>query len=166
MLIKSDRLRQILERAYDCKAPARDEVKFMLEFSETSMEAKLIRAVADDIIRRNSNNSAIILGQIGIDMNKCPGGCKFCTFGDDHTAVEPARLTKEELQKKTLEFVRGGDLYGLYLMAMHDYELPVLLEAIKNAKEVTPETTQLWVNIGDTDVDTFRELKRQGVTGV
>lgn len=166
MLIKSDRLRQILERAYDCKAPARDEVKFMLEFSETSMEAKMIRAVADDIIRRNSDNSAIILGQIGIDMNKCPGGCNFCTFGDDHTAVEPARLTKEELQKKTLEFVRGGDLYGLYLMAMHDYELPVLLEAIKNAKEVTPETTQLWVNIGDTDVDTFRELKRQGVTGV
>ena len=75
-------------------------MKFMLEFSETSMEAKLIRAVADDIIRRNSDNSAIILGQIGIDMNKCPGGCKFCTFGDDHTAVEPARLTKEELQKK------------------------------------------------------------------
>ena len=75
MLIKSDRLRQILERAYDCKAPTRDEVKFMLEFSETSMEAKLIRAVADDIIRRSSDNSAIILGQIGIDMNICPGGC-------------------------------------------------------------------------------------------
>lgn len=165
MLIKSDRLKQIIERAYDQKAPARDEVKFMLEFSETSMEAKIIRAAADDIIRRNSDNSAIILGQIGVDVSKCPGGCKFCTFGDDHTGVEPARLTKEELQQKAREFVDGGDLYGLYLMAMHDYELPVIIDAVEAAKEVTPDTTQIWVNIGDTDVDSFKELKRHGVKG-
>lgn len=166
MLIKSDRLKGILERAYDNKAPDRDEVKYMLEFDERSMEAKVIRAAADDIIRRNSENSAIILGQIGIDINKCPGGCKFCNFGDDHTVVEPARISDEELREKTLDFVRGGDLYGLYLMCMHDYDLDFLLHAIDVAKEVTPETTQLWVNIGDTDLDTFRVLKKAGVTGV
>lgn len=166
MLIKSDRLRGIIERAYECKPPTKEEVKFMLEFEETSMEARLIRAAADDIIRRNSDNSAIILGQIGVDVNKCPGGCKFCTFGDDHTEFEPVRISDEELRSKVHDFVKGGDLYGLYLMAMHDYELPVLLHAVEVAKEETPATTQIWVNIGDTDVDSFKELKKHGVTGV
>ena len=166
MLIKSDKLKEILERAYDCKAPTKDEVKFMLEFKETSMEARMIRAVADDIIRKNSDNSAIILGQIGVDVTKCPGGCKFCTFGDGHTSFEPMRISDGELRKKTMDFVKEGDLYGLYLMAMHEYELAVLLNAVKVAQEVIPETTQLWVNVGDTDMDTFKELKRNGVTGV
>ena len=166
MLIKSDRLKGILERAYECKAPTKDEVKYMLEFSETSMEAKIIRAVADDIIRKNSDNSAIILGQIGVDVTKCPGGCIFCTFGDDHTAFEPIRIIDEELKAKVYDFVKEGDLYGLYLMTMHEYELPVLLNTIKAAREVTPEKTQVWVNVGDTDGETFKELKRNGVTGV
>ncbi|MCB6993579.1 hypothetical protein LI177_08810 [bacterium 210820-DFI.6.37] len=166
MLIKSDRLKGIIQRAYDCKPPTKDEVKFMLEFDETSMEAKLIRATADDIIRNNSDNSAIILGQIGVDIMKCPGGCKFCTFGDDHTEFEPMRISDDELRIKVHNFVKGGDLYGLYLMTMHEYELPVLLNAVKTAREITPDTTQIWVNIGDTDTDTFKELKKNGVTGV
>lgn len=166
MLIKSDRLKGIIERAYEGKPPSKEEAKFMLEFKETSMEARIIRAVADDIIRKNSDNSAIILGQIGVDVTKCPGGCKFCTFGDDHTAFEPIRLSDEELRIKVHDFVKGGDLYGLYLMTMHEYELPVLLNAVKIAKEECPETTQIWVNIGDTDEATFRELKKNGVTGV
>lgn len=166
MLIKSDRLKGILERAYENRPPSRDEVRYMLTFDERSTEAKVIRAAADDIIRRNSGNSAIILGQIGIQIDKCPGGCRFCNFGDDHTEVQASKISDEELREKTLDFVRDGDLYGLYLMCMHEYDLDFLLHAIDVAKEVTPETTQLWVNIGDTDLETFRVLKKAGVTGV
>ena len=166
MLIKSDKLKGILERAYEGKAPTREECVYLLEFEETSMESSMIRAVSNDIIRRNSENSAIILGQIGVDITKCPGGCKFCTFGEDHTAMVEKRLTDEELRQKVKEFVQMGDLYGLYLMMMHDYELPVLLNAINISKELSPKTTQIWVNIGDTDLDTFKELKKAGATGV
>lgn len=166
MYIKSDRLKGIIDRAYDNKPPTRDEVRFMLEFDERSMEAKLIRAAADDIIRRNSDNSAIILGQIGVEVSKCPGGCKFCNFGDDHTLIEPAMIEEAELKSKIHDFVKGGDLYGLYLMCMHEYNIDNLLKAVEISKKEAPDTTQIWVNIGDTDVDTFRQLKAGGVTGV
>lgn len=165
MYIKSNRLKGILDRAYDNIPPTREEVKFMLEFDERTLEAKLIRAAADDIIRRNSGNSAIILGQIGVEVSKCPGGCKFCNFGDDHTMIEPSVIAEDDLRTKIREFVKGGDLYGLYLMCMHEYDLDNLLKAVAISKEESPETTQIWVNIGDTDTDTFRELKKSGVTG-
>ena len=39
MLIKSDKLKGILERAYEGKAPTREECVYLLEFEETSMES-------------------------------------------------------------------------------------------------------------------------------
>ena len=77
------------------RAPTREECVYLLEFEETSMESSMIRAVSNDIIRRNSENSAIILGQIGVDITKCPGGCKFCTFGEDHKIQGAIRGTYE-----------------------------------------------------------------------
>lgn len=166
MLIHNHQLQDILERALGGKSPNREECKFMLEFPETSLEASMIRAVTNDIIRKNSDNSAIILGQIGVDVTQCPGGCKFCTFGEGHTHFEPVRMSDEEMKIKISEFTKAGDLYGLYLMMMHEYELPVLLHATEIAKSIVPETTQIWVNVGDSHVDAFREMKKAGITGV
>jgi hypothetical protein len=31
----------------------------------------------------------MILEQVGIETDACPGGCKFCGFADDQTPLEP-----------------------------------------------------------------------------
>lgn len=160
------RFQKIIERAYGGIAPDKSDCIYLLTFPEASLEASLMRAAANDIIRTNSDNSAIMLGQIGIDVQKCSGGCKFCTFGEGHTQFEPHTMNDEELREKVTEFTKDGDLYGLYLLTMHEYHLDYLLHAIKIARETAPSTTQIWVNIGDTDLETFQAIKAVGVTGV
>jgi len=164
--MKTDRkLEHILDKTETGGLITREEAGYLLGFDELSPEARMMRACADMLVRGKSENSAIILGQIGIETSKCPGGCRFCNFGDDHTVTEPHRMGEAELRKKVAEFAKGGDLYGLYLMAMHEYDLEMLLNAVDISREIAPQDTQIWVNIGDTDVDTFRELKKHGVTG-
>ena len=117
-------------------------------------------------MRKKSDNSAIILGQVGVDVSECKGGCKFCTFGEGHTKFTPKRLSDEELHLKISEFNDKGDLYGLFLMTMHDYDLDVFLNSVKIAKQIVPETTGIWSNVGDSSVDAFKEMKKAGVEGV
>lgn len=166
MRIMDSKLSKILEGAYDGRPPGREDCLYMLRLEETSLGASLIRGVANDIFRKNSENSAIILGQIGIDVAPCPGGCRFCTFGEDHTDFTTVHMSREEIKKKAEEFAGDGDLYALYLMAMHDYDLETVVEAVEASKEVVASSTQLWVNVGDSSVEAFEAFKDAGVTGV
>ncbi len=156
----------ILENALDGRTLKRKECEYMLAFNETSLEASLIRSTANDMMRKKSENSAIILGQVGIDIGDCPGGCKFCAFGEGHTKMESGSLSDEDIAERVRGFTQEGDLYGLFLMTMHDYKLDRFLNAVRIAKANMPGTTQLWANVGDSDTDTFREMKKAGIDGV
>lgn len=165
-MTNNKKLLEILDRAQGGVSPNKAECKFLLELDENSLDAYLLRAVANNIIRHGNDNSAIILGQIGIDISGCSGNCKFCTFGKEHTELTPHRMGTDELTAKIKSFCDAGDLYGLYLMTMHDYDLDFLLDAIRLARKTAPETTQIWVNMGDSDRDTMMEIKKSGVTGI
>ena len=160
------RLEQIFDKAHSGIQLPREDCAYLLRIDEHSFESGLVRATAADVVRRKNDNSAIILGQIGVDIAPCPGGCKFCTFGDGHTAFQRSQLSQEELAVKMEDFCREGDLYGLYLMTMHEYDLPHYLEIIAHARRIAPAATQIWANVGDSDLDTFRAIRAAGVTGV
>ncbi len=166
MLITNNKLMGILEKALHNEAPSKDECKYLLSFEEAGLEAAMIRSVADEVMRKKSDNSAIILGQVGVDVSECKGGCKFCTFGEGHTKFVPKRLTDEELHSKINDFCDEDDLYGLFLMMMHDYDLNVLLNSVAMAKSIIHPTTKIWANVGDSDIDAFKEMKKAGVEGV
>ena len=166
MFTKDARLLTILDNAMGGLSPNKADCKYLLSFPETSPEVSLIRAAASEIIRKKSDNSAIILGQVGVDVSKCKGGCKFCTFGEGHTHFKPKRLTEEELYEKVSSFNDKQDLYGLFLMTMHDYDLDVFLNFVRLAKKVIPSTTQIWAIVGDSSADAFREMKKAGVAGI
>lgn len=165
-IIKDFKLQFILEKALNSEVIVKDDCKYLLTFREYSLEASLIRSTANEIMRKKSGNSGVILGQVGISVSKCAGGCKFCTFGDGHTKFEPVILTDEEIHKKISDFCCNGDLYGLYLMAMHNYDLNFFLNAVKIAKSIAPPSTKIWSNVGDSDLDSFIEMKKIGVEGV
>lgn len=166
MLTNNSKLYGILERALHGESPDKDGCRYLLGFDETGIETSLIRSVADEVMRRKSDNSAMILGQIGVDVSECTGGCKFCTFGEGHTKFAPKRLTDEELHSKINDFCDKDDLYGLFLMTMHDYDIDVLLNSVAISKSLIHPSTQIWANVGDTDIDTFKEMKKAGVHGV
>ena len=75
----------IVSRAVDGQAPSFDEAVKLLSLDEKSPEATLIRGAANDIVREKSGNSAIIYGQIGVDVYPCEAECQFCSFGRGHT---------------------------------------------------------------------------------
>lgn len=162
----NSKLMGILEKALHDEAPGKEECRYLLSFGERSLEASLIRSTANEVMRKKSENSAIILGQVGISVSECPGGCKFCTFGEGHTEFTPFCLTDEEIHEKISGFCDRDDLYGLFLMTMHDYDLDIFLNAVKIAKTIIPPTTKIWSNVGDSDIDAFREMKKAGVEGV
>ncbi len=159
-------LERILEKAW-CGIPLnRKDCAYLLVLDEKSHESAILRASATSIIRSKNEGSAIILGQVGVDVTACPGGCKFCTFGDGHSNIKMNHLTLEELEEKIADFCRYDDLYGLYLMTMHEYDLERFLNIVEHAKLLTPKTTQIWANVGDSSFDAFQAMKKHGVTGV
>ncbi|MDR2355302.1 MAG: radical SAM protein [Clostridiales Family XIII bacterium] len=160
------RLRNILDAAYAGLSPGRADCAHMLAFDENSLESQIMRAVATDIVRGGNDNSAIILGQIGLEMAPCPGNCGFCSFGKDHTSLASYRVSDEDFVAKLTDFTKDDDLYGLYLMCMHEYDLDFFLDRVKLAKKRIKGSAQLLANVGDSDTDAFSEMKKAGVTGV
>jgi len=160
------RLQAIFDKAWNSEPLTREDCKYLLGFSEKSYECGLIRSTAAAVIRSKNDNSAIILGQVGVDIRPCPGGCKFCIFGEQHTAFKPIKMPREELHTKIVDFCREGDLYALYLMTMHEYDFEHFLGLIELARQVAPQTTQIWANVGDTSYERLQEIRAAGVTGV
>ncbi len=160
-----DRTLEILEKAQEGKGLTREECIYLLRFEGSSPESSLMRAVANDFTRRRLNNAGVVIGQIGVDIGPCAGGCKFCVFAEQHTKFDKFRITEEELVQKIEDLSRYDDLYGLFLMTMHVYDIDMLLNMIDVAKRTLSPRTQLWINVGDTDIDTAIRLKKAGVRG-
>jgi biotin synthase len=160
------KVRIILDGVYAGNSPGREECAYLLAFDEYSPEVYAMRSAASQIVRNGNDNSAIILGQIGLEMAPCPGNCGFCSFGRDHTQFKRKRISDEEFVSKLMDFCQDDDLYGLYLMCMHEYDLDFFLEKVRLAKKLMPGSTQLLSNVGDTDLDVFKEMKKAGITGV
>jgi biotin synthase len=157
---------KILEKGRNGVALSKEDCRYLLKFNESSPESTMTRAVANDFTRKRLNNAGVIIGQIGVDIGPCVGGCKFCTFAEQQTKSEKFTISDEELVRKIKELSEHGDLYGLFLMTMHVYDKDMLLHMIDVAKKHLPKKTQLWINVGDTDYDTAVELKQAGVRGV
>jgi biotin synthase len=165
--VKADaQVQRILEKAQSGKALNREDCLYLFKVEETSLDSGLIRSAASSIRREKTGNSGVLLGQIGVETAPCPGGCRFCAFGEEHTSFARHRMDEAELNKKIDEFCDAGDLYGLYLMAMHDYDWDYYLETVYRARRRAPVATQIWVNVGDTGRDMFTELRKAGASGV
>jgi len=157
---------KILDKAMEGTAPDKTECIYLLNLPEGSLGASLLCAAADKICRKRFGNEAIILGQIGIEIAPCPGRCKFCSFSQEHTAFAPQVMTTEEILERAAQFTASGDLFALFLMTMHTFELSNLLEVITRVQKQIPSHTQIIVNIGDFDLAQANELKSAGVKGV
>ncbi len=161
----ASRCADILSAALEAQAPGKADCRYLLELPTESLEIELTRSVANTVMRRRFHNEAILLGQIGIDVFPCPGQCKFCAFGEGHTEFTEAFLSLEEIVQRAHAFADGGDLFALFLMAMHTFDFDRLLNVVQTVRGELPGHTQIVMNIGDFDLVQARELKAAGVNG-
>jgi biotin synthase len=159
------KVERILSAAQEGKAPSKEQCAFLLSFPETSIEASMLRAVADACSRQRFSNEGIVLGQIGIEIGACPAGCKFCSFGEGHTHFETSTMTDEEIVARAADFTASGELYALFLMTMHTFDMSRLLHVVRLVRETIPRETQIVVNIGDFYRAQAIDLKAAGVNG-
>ncbi len=159
------KIRNILHRAENGKPPSKEECVTLLECNPVSSEASLIRLTADQLSRMRYRNEGIILGQIGIEIDACPGKCKFCSFGEEHTGFTPIKMTQSEIIETAGNFTESRNLFALFLMTMHNFGFDELLEVVHSLREKNPHYPQIVVNIGDFCFEQAKELKNAGVNG-
>lgn len=159
------RVMKILNRAQEGLAPSKEDCVALLDLPPLAPEASLLRCVADVVARRRFGNEAIILGQIGVEIAPCPGRCKFCSFGEEHTDFEPSVMSDDDILACADAFTVSGDLYALFLMTMHTFVFERLLAIVQRLRHRIPATTQIVVNVGDFDRVQGQELKAAGANG-
>lgn len=159
------RLKNVLERALEDIAPSKADCAMMLEYAPASVEAALVRGVADAVSRNRFGNESIILGQIGVNIASCPGGCAFCSFGEGHTKFQPQTMSTREVLLQAARFVASGNLYALFIMTMHDFDFDRLVETVAAIRTRMPVRPQIVVNIGDFDSEQAGVLREAGVNG-
>ena len=161
------RVTEILNRALEGRAPTWEECVYLLRFDPASPEATFTRGVANDAARSKTGNTALLFGQVGLELFPCEADCKFCSFGKSHTHfTEKITLDEETIRRKVHDFTKDGDLYCLWLMTMATFDLDYYLRALRIARETAPPQTLLYTNIGDTDYETFVKIRDAGADGV
>lgn len=164
-MVLPNRLERVLASAAEGQGPSQEECAYLLGLPTDSQEAAVMVAVADALSRSRFDRSAILLAQIGIETAPCPGNCKFCAFGEEHTEFKESRLPLEEILRRTRSLSERGDLYALFLMTMHKTDMDFLLKTVGSVRKELPAQTQIVVNIGDFDLHQAEELKSSGVSG-
>lgn len=159
------KIAQIFDKILSGTAPSKDDCRSMLECGEHTVEAAMIRAVADAMTRKRFNNEGIILGQIGIELGACPANCLFCSFGEDHTEFETHAMSIDEILACSHRFADSGDLFALFFMTMHEFDYENLLHTVRTVRERLSHQPQIVINIGDFDRRQADELRAAGVNG-
>lgn len=156
---------RIAFRAFEGTAPGKKECAFLLDLAEDSVEAGFLKVAADRVSRERFGNKAILLGQIGVEIAPCPGGCKFCAFGKEHTKFTTTRMPDDEIIRRAREFTGKGDLFALFLMTMHEFDFEWFLNVVSMVRKIIPAQTRIVANIGDVSGSQAREMKAAGVSG-
>lgn len=158
------RLCGILDAALAGRAPNRQECRHLLTFDAQSMEAGVLRATADAISRKRFGNAGLMLGQIGVHMAPCDGGCAFCAFAKPHTTIRESTLSLEESIQRANAFSRGH-VAGIFIMTMHRFGFDWFLDYVSKMRKHIPAETQLLANVGDMSIEQMGSLKAAGMTG-
>lgn len=75
-------------------------------------------------------------------------------------------MSDEDIVAATKSFTQDGDLYGLWIMTMADYDVEDYLRVIRLVRETAPACTNIYSNVGDTSREDFERMKEAGIDGV
>lgn len=160
----NEKIDAILEETRAGRPLTKTEAEILLSAPENSLEAALTCASANAISRKRFQNSALLLGQIGVDMEPCDGDCGFCFFAKSHTQIEASVLSREEILIRCERFSRGG-AQGVFLMTMHRFGFDWFRDLCANLRRAIPSNLEILANVGDITLAQLQELKEAGVTG-
>ena len=156
----------IIDRAFEGKAATQEECVQLLELDPHSPEACALRGAADGLMRSRTGNAAVLFAQIGVSCHPCPANCSFCAFAKDYTQMQAFTMSDEDIVAAVKSFTQDGDLFGLWIMAMADYDVDEYCRIIRLVRETAPACTNIYSNVGDSSYEDFCKMKEAGIAGV
>lgn len=159
-------IQAIIDRAFEGIAATEEECVQMLKLDPASPEACALRGAADGLMRSRTGNAAVLFAQIGYSCHPCPANCSFCSFAKDYTQMGEFTMSDEDIVAATKAFTQDGDLFGLWIMSMADYDIDDYCRVVRLIRETAPAVTNLYSNVGDTSLEDFLKMKEAGISGV
>lgn len=163
-LTTDKRTESILRNALDGTPINQQDAEHLLSLPEDSTAAALLRSVGNYMARKRFSNTAFLLGQIGVDMAPCDGGCAFCAFAKPHTTIQPSTLSTEEVIARCEGFARGG-AQGVFIMTMHRFGFDWFLNLCASVRKAIPAELQILANVGDLELSQLTTLREAGISG-
>ena len=107
----------------------------------------------------------MLFAQIGVSCHPCPANCSFCSFAKDYTQMQPFTMADEDIVAAVKSFTQDGDLFGLWIMSMADYDIDEYCRIVRLVRETAPACTNLYSNVGDSSLEDFLKMKEAGISG-
>jgi len=158
------KVNRILKDAQEGRPITKGEATVLLVLPEYSLEASVLRATANTISRQRFRNTALLLGQIGVDMAPCDGDCAFCLFAKSHTTIQSAVLSTDEGVARCERFAAGG-AQGVFLMTMHRFRFEWFRDLCAELHRRIPPQLEILANVGDVTASQLKEFCDAGVSG-
>ena len=152
----------IILKGYNRGEVTKDECTYLLEMNENSIEASFARIMANSLVRESTQSTANMTAQLGVQIAPCEANCSFCNFNSEVTNVKSTSMSDEEIESRVRSYTEYNDVWRIFLMTMHRYDIDRLKETIKLCKKVAPKGVQIGLNIGDADIDSCLELRKAG----
>lgn len=159
------RILEVLDRAEQGIPPSKAECVALLDRPAASLEASMLRAVADDVCRRRFGNRGLVLGQIGIQTGACTADCGFCGFARSLNRSETAMMPFDEILACVDGFTASDELHALFLLTTHAFDMERLAAVVGAVRARIPRQMQLVLNVGDFNLTQARALKQAGADG-
>ena len=163
-----ERVAQIADAATGGKAPARDDVAYLLGFDAYSAEAAYVCARAREVGMRACQGRGYLHAQIGVDCTPCSKNCRFCSFAAVN--VKPGSLDAACLEvpvERIVHYAKLFDEAGVHLvslMATAQLDFGRYLEIVRAVRENVSDRLAIMANTGDLTLEQAQSLKAAGAS--
>lgn len=162
----NEEIQEIMNKVNDDMPLSHSEAVTLLNIDNHSQEFYGLISKANELSKKEYKDKGYIFAQIGLNSAPCSGNCKFCSLGQNNYVVsEETEKTKEEILTEAQRVVEER-ADALFLMTTADYSVEKYLSIAREVKKILPEDMMFIANIGDFDIETAKQLKEAGFTGV
>lgn len=159
-------IRDLLERAKDCKGLTYKEAMLLLECDDPEIHEQIFK-LANDIKEKFYGNRIVMFAPLYLS-NYCVNGCVYCPYHGQNKHMKRKKLTQEEIVQEVTALQDMGHKRLALEAGEHPTMNPIeyileCIETIYSIKHKNGAIRRVNVNIAATTVENYKKLKDAGI---
>lgn len=161
-----NRIKEIIEDAYNGKLLTELEIKDLLEIGICSEEFFFLEYKARKMSEEACTGKAEIHGQVGVNSGPCHCNCAFCSFAASNRIFSTQRVESLEfIIQQSLDLEKSG-ANAIYLMATARLSFQQYLEIGQLVRRELRTEVPLIANVADFTYEGAVSLRNAGIAGI